>query len=437
MIIISMALFLLSACNNKDEIKDDILWYSQPAQNWEEALPLGNGRIGVMVFGKTSNERIQLNDDSTWPGDDGWDVPEGNEKDRDAIRKLLFEGNNTKADSLLVAKFSNKGVTRSHQTLGDLTIDFNHKNIIEYRRELNLSNATSITSYKSNGNLITEKIFVSNPHQAIVIELSSEAPEGLNAKARLSRPDDGGQPTAASGTNDDKLLIMQGEVTQQNAQFDSKPAPINHGVKFETCLKIENEGGEILAGEDYLEMKNVKKALFYLVSNSSYYFEDYSKQNRINLQAIAETNLDAIQKDHLKDYQGFYNRVDLKLTDKSLDSIPTDQRIERVKKDSIDLGLEELLFNYGRYLLISSSRGGTNPANLQGLWNQHLSAPWNADYHLNINLQMNYWPANLTNLDELNMPLFDYIDKLVETGKKTVKENFGCRGSCMPHATDL
>jgi len=429
--------FLLSACTQKASIKNDILWYDQPAEKWEEALPLGNGKIGVMVFGKPINERIQLNDDSMWPGDDNWALPEGTTKDRDKIRELLFEGKNKEADSLLVAKFSNKGILRSHQTLGELTIGFNHENISDYQRELNISNATSTTTYKSNGYFITEKVFVTNPHKAIIVEFTSNAPDGLNGKVNLSRPDDNGHPTVSVSTTEDNLLLMTGEVTQRNGQYDSKPFPITHGVKFETCLKIENKGGEVVAGDDFLEMKNVKKAVFYIVSNSSYYFDDFSKQNQLDLQKIADTDLDDIYKTHIKDFQQYYNRVNLNLTDNHLDTIPTDQRIERMKNGSMDLGLEELLFKYGRYLLISSSREGTNPANLQGLWNQHISAPWNADYHLNINLQMNYWPANLTNLHELNEPLFNYVDKLVESGKKTASENFGCRGSFMPHATDL
>ena len=433
-----IALFLFSACNNKENHADDVLWYNQPAQKWVEALPLGNGRLGVMVFGKTSNERIQLNDDSMWPANNAdWDEPDGNEKDIENIRKLLFNGKNTDADKLFVEKFSRKKVVRSHQTLGDLFIDFNHKNISDSRRELNISNATSTVSYKSDGNLITEKVFVSHPHRAIIIEFASRAEAGLNGKVHLSRPEDNGYPTATTKTNEDNLLIMQGEVTQRNAMFDSKPKPILEGVKYETCLKINNDGGEILRGEDYLELKNVKKATFYLVSNSSFYFEDFIKQNRIDLADIKETDIETIEVEHIRDYQNLYSRVKLKLTDSRLDSLPTNERLKLVKENKVDLGLEALLFQYGRYLLISSSREGTNPANLQGLWNQHITAPWNADYHLNINLQMNYWLADVTNLGELNRPLFDYIDKLIENGKTTATKNFGCQGSFIPHATDL
>ncbi len=435
-----IAIFILSACHNTDQNdrhKDDVLWYDHPADKWEEALPLGNGRLGVMVFGKTSNEHIQLNDDSMWPANTGWDESNGNKQDLEKIRTLLFNGKNTEADNLLVEKFSRKKVIRSHQTLGDLYIDFDHKNISDYRRELNISNATSTVSYKSDGHLITENIFVSHPHRAVIIEFISQAKEGLNGKVYLKRPEDEGFPTAITKTNEDNLLLMQGEVTQRGAMFDSKPAPILNGVKFETCLKIKNEGGEILRGKDYLEIKNVKKATFYLVSNSSFYHEDYRKQNKIDLTAIQDVDVEHLKAEHIRDYQNLYSSVELKLTENNSDTIPTDERLKLIKNNKVDLGLEALLFQYGRYLLISSSRVGTNPANLQGLWNQHITAPWNADYHLNINLQMNYWLADVTNLGELNTPLFDYIDRLVENGKITANKNFGCDGAFIPHATDL
>ena len=435
---IALLVFFINSCRAQEKTKEDILWYNQPAQNWNEALPLGNGKLGVMVFGNTSGERIQLNDDSMWPADiKEWDEPEGDKNDLEEIRALLFEGDMEEADSLFVEKFSRKGIIRSHQTLGDLLLDLDHQNISEYRRELNISNAVSQISYKSDGNLITEEIFVSNPHKAIIIELTSEAPEGLNAKLRLSRPEDKGFKTAKVFTSDDNMLMMQGEVTQRGGKFDSKDYPILEGVKFETSLKIIHEGGTILRGEDFLELKNVKKANLIIVSNSSYYFEEYSKQNKIDLQAISSKSFEDLKIEHIKDYQKLYSRLEFQLSDNSLDTIATDQRIVKVKEGTVDTGLETLLFQYGRYLLISSSREGTNPANLQGLWNEFIQAPWNADYHLNINLQMNYWLADITNLGELNNPLFDYIDKLVENGKVTASKNFGCQGTFIPHATDL
>lgn len=434
-----LAYLLIASCNSSHDNyqKADKIWYEQPAKEWVEALPMGNGKIGLMVFGNTTNERIQLNDDSMWPNDKGWDEPSGNKKDLEHIRELLFNGENAKADQLFVEKFSRKQVIRSHQTLGDLFIDFKHENITNYRRELDISKAITTISYLSDGAQITERVFVSQPHNSIIIQFESDAIDGLNGKVRLERPCDEGHPTAVTKTTDDFLLLMQGEVSQRSAIFDSKPDPILEGVKFETCLKILNKGGEIKRGPDFLELKNVKKATFYLVSNSSYYHQDFEQQNIIDLENISSTSLEAITKEHIKDYRNLYSRLDLNLNGENLDSIPTDKRIERIKNGETDLELEALLFQFGRYLLISSSRIGSNPANLQGLWNPHIKAPWNADYHLNINLQMNYWLADITNLSELNHPLFDFLDRLVENGKVTAKKNFGCNGSFIPHATDL
>ncbi len=435
---LALGLFVCNSCGPKEQPKEDILWYKQAANNWNEALPLGNGNIGVMVFGQTSRERIQLNDDSMWPADvNEWIEPEGDTNDLESIRALLIEGKHEDADRLFVDKFSRKSIVRSHQTLGDLFIDFDHQNITDYRRELNLSTAVSKVSYKADGYPFAQEIFVSKPHRAIVIKLSSASPEGLNAKLSLSRPYDHGHQTATSHTIDGSTLVMQGEVTQRGGKFDSKPFPIDEGVKFETRLKINHQGGSIRRAKDFLELQDVKNAVVIIVSNSSYYHDNYSIQNEMDLQAIGSKTYSQLTKEHIDDYQSLYSRVDFRLSKDDLDSIPTDQRLERVKEGVVDLGLESLLFHYGRYLLIASSRPGSNPANLQGLWNEHIQAPWNADYHLNINLQMNYWLADVCNLGELNQPLFDYIDKLVDHGRITADKNFGCRGSFIPHASDL
>ena len=418
-------------------IADDKLWYAQPAENWNEALPLGNGRIGIMVFGNPNKERIQLNDDSLWPGENGWTEPEGNEADLKQIRHFLIEGDHEKADRLFVEKFSRKTVVRSHQTLGDLWFNFNHDSITDYRRELNLNKALSTVSYKSSGHLVTQKAFVSHPHGAIIIQISSESPNGINGTIKLSRPHDAGFPTVDVQTSSHQTLIMEGEVTQREGMFDSKPDPILSGVKFQARLKIDNENGLVTLGEDFLVLEKVNKATIYLVSNSSYYFEDYKAQSTIDIDEVSQSSFASLLETHIKDHKSLYEKVEFSLDDKTRDSIPTDIRLEQMKLDSIDLGMETQLFQYGRYLLIASSRANSNPANLQGLWNEHIKAPWNADYHLNINLQMNYWAANSCNLSELNMPFFEYVDKLIENGKVTALQNFGCRGSFIPHATDL
>jgi len=416
---------------------EHVLWYEQPAENWNGALPLGNGRLGAMLFGKTDEEHIQLNDDSLWPEKSNWSNPAGDKNDLETIRQLLFEGKNSVADSLFVARFSRKKVVRSHQTLGDLFIGYNHENITDYRRELDINTAIAKVTYKSNGQPFTETVFVSGPHRAIVVHIETRNPKGINAKLYLSRPTDQGVATAITRSTNDFLLLMQGEVTQRSAYFNSVPTPLTKGVKFETCLKVVNKDGEVLRGDTFLELKNVSVATIYLVSNSSFYFDDFKKQNKTDLEGLLKDGYGHIKNVHISDYQNLFKRLELKLGDKEYSGIPTNQRIQNVKEGNTDLGLEALLFQYGRYLLISSSRKGSMPANLQGLWNPYINAPWNADYHLNINLQMNYWLADVTNLGELNYPLFGFIDKLVENGKTTASETFGCRGSFVPHATDI
>ncbi len=430
---------LMVSCNRaSDRVGGaDVLWDDCPATQWEEALPLGNGRLGMMVFGDPRHEHIQLNDDAMWPGDTSWDGPAGSPAGLATIREALISGDHVLADSLLVEHFSRKTVLRSHQTLGDLFIDFSHDSISAYRRELDPGRAVHTVSFRSAGSPVTQTAFVSHPRQAMVIIYETEAPEGLNATLRLARPDDNGFPTAVTGTSDDGLLWMRGEVTQRGGKFDSRPCPVTTGVRFETWLRIANDGGEVISHDGYLELRNVKKANIYLVSNTSFYHENFQQQNREEMAALLALDPDSLMEEHVRAHRALYSRVTFSLDLPCPDTLPTDVRLERVRQGAQDPGLEALLFRYGRYLLIASSRPGTNPANLQGLWNPYIEAPWNADYHLNINLQMNYWPANPTNLAELNMPLFGYIDRLLANGRVTAQENFGCRGAFVPHASDL
>lgn len=431
-------LITMSCSSHKDEIPNPmVLWYAQPASQWEEALPLGNGRLGAMVFGNPAKERIQLNEDSLWPANLGWEEPEGNKDDLENIRNILMQGKHAQADSLFVQKFSRKTVVRSHQTLGDLYLNFNHKQITEYKRTLDLSDATATINYRTEGYAVHQKIFVSEPGQAIVVHIRSDHPEGLNGTLALNRPLDEGEPTVTV-TAKDQHLVMHGTVTQRKGSFDSKPQPILEGVAFEVKLQAQHEAGKIKSKKDTLHLSGVKELTLYIVANTSFYHEDYIKKNKAQLSALAQQSPTEIETQHRSAHQNYFNRVRFTLdSETNWNHLPTDQRLARVEKGASDLGLQELLFHYGRYLLISSSRPGTNPANLQGLWNPHINAPWNADYHMNINLQMNYWLANSTQLDELNTPLFDFLDRLLQNGKTTARKNFGLRGSFLPHATDL
>ncbi|EKB50440.1 glycoside hydrolase family 95 protein [Cecembia lonarensis] len=436
----TLLLLLCASCTfgAQQTLAQSLLWYEKPASIWEEALPLGNGRLGAMVFGQTSTERIQLNEDSLWPGGpDDWGPAEGKPEDLEFIRQLLLHGENKKADSLLVAKFSRKSITRSHQTLGDLWLDLGHEEVSNYRRELDLDRALVTISYTVEGYVFLQKVFSSAPDQAIVIRLESKHPKGINGKIRLSRPEDDGYPTVTVQATSNQTLQMEGEITQRRGQIDSKPSPILHGVKFQTIVFIENESGKTFQKGDHIELEGVEALNIKLVTNTSYYHQDFQRKNQEQLQNIKAKTFEELEQRHITDYQSLFQRVKFSLEEPNPLDIPTDQRIERVKEGNSDLYLESLLFDFGRYLLISSSRPGTLPANLQGLWNRHIEAPWNADYHLNINLQMNYWPAEVTNLSELHEPFFDYMDQLILSGKKTARETYGMRGSALAHGSDL
>ena len=433
-------ILLLASCGNEKEVYEDNLWYDQPAKEWMQALPVGNGRLGAMVFGDPQHERIQLNEDSMWPGGPDWGDSRGTPEDLNEIRNLLNEGRTHEVDSLIVAKFSYKTLVRSHQTMGDLYIDFQKERTIEnYSRALSLNNALVTVKYDSKGNTYSQKVFASNPDDVLVIELSTSALEGMDFTLRMDRPKDKGYATVTTRNPSDTEISMKGVVTQYGGKRDSRPFPLDYGVKFETRLRVKNESGTVTASNGELQLKGVKKALILLAGNTSFYHdENYESKNLETLDMVSNRPFDALLKNHKTDYKNLYERVSLDLGGKESDSLPIDVRLQRIKEGSDDPDLAAKLFQYGRYLLIASSRQGTNPANLQGIWNEHITAPWNADYHLNINLQMNYWPAEVTNLSELHQPFFNYLDRVLERGKNTAQKQYGIkRGTMAHHASDL
>lgn len=432
-------LITLISCEKKDNKSDDLLWYSQPANKWMEALPVGNGRLGAMVFGDPTHERIQLNEDSMWSGGPDWGNSKGNSNDLEEIRTLLKKGEHHKADRLIIDKFSYKSVKRSHQTMGDLFIDFKgEKNVKNYKRSLNLDEALASVNYTSNGNQYSQKVFTSAEDDVLVIELSTTAKEGMNFNLKLDRPLDRGHATVKVSNTAENEISMNGMATQYGGRKDSKPFVIDYGVQFETRLKVLNESGTITTNNGELTLKGVRKATILIVCNTSFYHKDFKKKNTETFAKLEGKSFQKLLNRHIEDHQQLYKRADLDLEGKALDTISTDKRLKRVKEGFDDPDLAAKLFKYGRYLLIASSRPGSNPANLQGLWNEHIEAPWNADYHLNINLQMNYWPAEVTNLSELHLPFFDLLDRTIERGKILAKAQYGInRGVVIHSTTDL
>lgn len=434
-------IIIISACGSDTQVENsasNILWYDAPATDWsKEALPIGNGRLGAMVFGDPNKERIQLNEDSMWPGAPDWGDAQGNAADLKKVRDLLVQGKVHEADKAWVGDFSHKSIVRSHQTMGDLFIDFEPREVSNYKRQLDLDSSLVTVTYNTNEGVFTERMFSSAPHNAMVLELKTTDKEGLNLDLMLTRPEDNGHPTVKVSTPNDKEIWMDGMVTQYKGKHFSKDEVIDYGVKFQTRLKVENEGGEVTSVNGNLNLKGVRRALIYIVAATSFYEENYVLKNEQDMSRIAKTSFHQLLTSHVRDYQSLYKRVDLDLGGYILDSLPINERLDRIKNGEQDLDFIAKQFQFGRYLLISSSRRGSSPANLQGIWNEHIKAPWNADYHLNINVQMNYWPAEVTNLTELHEPLFDFTDRLIARGKKTAKEQYNMRGFMAHQATDF
>jgi alpha-L-fucosidase 2 len=398
------------------------LWYLAPATDWEkEALPIGNGRLGAMVFGGTAKERIQLNEDTLWSGGPrDCHNPEALKFLPD-VRDLLFQGKPAEAMQIANQYIMGRPMTlRPYQTLGNLWLTLpGHEEVEDYRRELNLDTATVRVSYRIGDIRYTREIFASHPDQVLVIRFTCSQPGGLTLFASLDRP----EPTIASA-RDGHTLLMDGNLDDGN------------GLDFRVTLRAEAQGGEIFVPKRRLEIRNATSATLLLAAATSFGGRDASEGADEAVARAAGKPLARLRSAHIADHQSLYRRVRLNLGG-APSYLPTDQRLARVKDGFADPGLAALLFQYGRYLLIASSRPGDLPANLQGLWAEGLTPPWNSDYHLNINLQMNYWPAEPANLSECHQPLFQLIESLREPGRETARLHYGAGGWVAHHITDV
>lgn len=400
-----------------------VLWYLQPAPQWDHAMPLGNGRLGAMVFGSVTRERIQLNEQTLWMGE---------RRDRDnpdalehlpEVRRLLFAG--APADAYALAERSMMGRPsrlQPYQTLGDLRLTFDHQgDLSDYRRELDLDSATARVSYKAGDVRVTREIFASHPDQVIVAHLRADKPRALTVSVWVDRLQD-----ATTEIEGNDRLNLVGHLAG------------GKGLAFRAAVKILPQGGTLRTFPERVLVQDADAVTLIVAAATSYRGGDPVAATDRQIASAAAKSYDALRKAHVVDHQGLFRRVTLRLAETPADEqTPTDVRLERVRKGRIDRGLERLYFQFGRYLLIASSRPGGLPANLQGLWNDALHPPWDSDYHLNINLQMNYWPAEVTNLAETHVPLFDFIESLREPGRRTARVHYGARGFVAHHITDI
>ncbi|MGL4328411.1 MAG: glycosyl hydrolase family 95 catalytic domain-containing protein [Tannerellaceae bacterium] len=456
-IIISLLLTLVFlSCVAPDRNPELKLWYRYPADtqevdqvleggvnesSWLDALPIGNSYMGGMVYGGVYEDRIQLNEKTLWSG--SWyesNNPNAYEA-QSKIQQLLEAGKYKEAYDLTIetqrcqGKGSglgnavlNKAEYGSFETLGDLRINFADTTAFhDYYRELDLQNGVVNVEYKQGVNTIQRSYFASYPDKIIVVRIASEYP--ISYSVNLSRPE------KFVIEHDKESLLMRGTLDDGNG---------GEGMSYWTRLTARVNDGKMEIKDGVLNVTNSKECVLLLAAETNYqqkykqYIIPNYKENTLQTLRNAMNKSYARLLDiHTKDYRHLFNRVALQINDQSIDTIPTNERIARYALKKDDYWLQQLYFQYGRYLLISSSRPGTLPANLQGVWSNKLQTPWNGDYHANINVQMNYWPAEVANLSELHMPMIDLIGSLVEPGKETAQVHYKADGWCMHPITNV
>jgi alpha-L-fucosidase 2 len=414
--------------NSTSPRQDLKLWYKQAATEWMKALPIGNGRLGAMIFGGVKQEQLQLNEESVWQGKKSNNNNPDALKNLPQIRQLIFDGKADEAMALANKSLNgNPGGVKSYQPLGDLTLDFDHTaEAKNYKRELDLRTGVHRVQYDIDGQSYTREVFASAPANSIVIRLETTSPKGITTTVGMSREKDA---TARTSKNQ---LILSGQID-------------GDGMKFETLVQVLNEGGTLTEQQGKLKVEGARAITILVTAATDYNADkmdvdaaknpDVISQNI--LKAIAGTSYATLKAAHVADHQGMMDRVELSLVSDRQNNMPTDERLLAIKNNTADPGLETILFQYGRYLLMGSSRApGVLPANLQGIWNKEMNAPWNADFHTNINLQMNYWPAEVTNLSETARPLIHFMQALEVPGRQTAKQMYGARGWTVHHLTD-
>lgn len=420
--------------------------FHSPAVYWVEALPVGNGRLGAMVFGGIEKERIALNEDTLWSGyPREWNNPRAKEV-LPKVRELIAQEKFEEADRLCKEMMGT--YTQSYMPFGDLHIEMGHGQVSRrgYRRALDLSTGIANVAYNVGGVEYTREIFATFPDQAIVVRLTASKEGFLSFRAKLDSP-----LRYTSEVDGDHFTISGNAPEHVEPSYRDAEYPVHYGdpaaskgLKFHGRLAVVHEGGTVKADADGLHVIGATVATLYFSAATSFDPSLGTSSPERNpeqltaeaIRSICEKEYTDVRNRHLDDHGKLFGRVALHLGEsKAPADMPTDRRI--AEYGSSDPGLVELLFHYGRYLLIASSRPGTRPANLQGIWNEETRAPWSSNYTLNINAQMNYWPAETCNMAELHEPLIDFIGRLAVNGKKTAETNYGARGWVAHHNSDL
>jgi alpha-L-fucosidase 2 len=426
------------------------LWYDKPAANWNEALPVGNGRLGAMIFGNVREELIQLNEATLWSGGPANSNPNPLAPNHlPEIRSALFAGDYNKAEGL--AKQMQGPFTESFEPLGDVMLNQEITGKVEdYYRELDLQTAVATTRFKVDGVQYNREQFISFPNQAMVMRLTASQAGSLKFTLRATSP-----LWAQTVVSNDLQLVMSGHApshtdpsymeTMEQAVVYNDPSHCK-GMRFQLQLKVHLTGGRLESYEGGLRIVDATEALVLITAATSFNgFDKCPDKEGLDEGQLAATKMknawgltfDELRKSHIGDYQKFFDRVRLELNSSTTPQLPTDQRLLQYTKGGSDPDLEVLYFQFGRYLLISSSRPGGPAANLQGIWNNHVRPPWSSNYTININAEMNYWMAETCNLSETHLPLLDLIQRLSTTGKETARNYYGAPGWVAHHNTDI
>jgi alpha-L-fucosidase 2 len=406
------------------------LWYRQPATKWEEALPVGNGRLGAMVFGQPARERLQLNEGTLWAGGPYDPVNPEAKAALPQVRQLINDGKYRDAAQLVRARVLSKPISQMpYQTVGDLLLTFSGAtNVQNYRRDLDLDTATATVSYTSDGVRYLREIFADAPDNVIVVRLSADQPGRISFDAAMRT-----SMRASVETESNDTLVMRG--------MGGDSAGIKGRLKYQARVKVLAKGGGTGAGAGTISVTNANEAILLISAATSYKkFDDVSGDSGAIVEkvivAAAKKSFARLRDVQRKDYQTLFHRVTIDLGQSDAMALPTDERIKHFAEGN-DPQLAALYYQFGRYLLISCSRPGGQPAGLQGLWNESKNPPWGGKYTININTEMNYWPAESGNLAECVEPLIEMVKNLTVTGGRTAKEMYGARGWVVHHNTDL
>ena len=412
--------------------KEYKLWYNAPATVWEEALPIGNGRIGAMVYGNPLQEVYQLNEESIWSGyPQDWNNPKAANA-LPQVREAVDRGDYAKASELWKANAQGPYTAR-YLPMANLMLDqLTRGEARNLYRELNISNALSTVTYEADGVKYRRTSFISYPDQVMVIKIAADRPQAVSLHIRLNS-----LLRYTVQTKGEKTLILNGKAPAYVANRDYDPHQVvyddKRGTQFKVQVELLREGGHCEANDSALTVRNANEVVLLLSAVTDF------GNKKMTLKKCKRPYQELLQR-HTDDHQQLFNRLQLSLGTENLqkEALPTNERLKSFEQDPTDNGLTELYYQYGRYLLIASSRPGGLPANLQGIWNRHVQPPWGSNYTTNINTEMNYWPAEITNLPECFLPLSDFIGRLAVNGAQTAKVNYGInRGWLAHHNSDV